>query len=320
MALLTDRQRQQVEDTIRDHHLAFCAEVLGSDSIPKADYDRLVRAGKIRPSVALEVDAATSAIVLGTLVGRSEEKTIEAMSPATFAAALPTLAPKLSSEELAAVDHARTKIGEHIKGLGNKLDAKTGHLIVDGDEKLRRKRLTTIRAEVSRGLEERKTVGEIATRLKDAMRDMKRDWLQIAHTEVHNAVEDGKATALIGGLPPGSDPLVYKRPRPDACPFCKLLYLQKDGHTPRIFHISELVAAGSNVGRKARRPKLRGPMATEWRATIGAMHPWCQCTLFHMPEGFIFDRVGNLTYVGIRKAAVLVESLDRALLAHACTH
>lgn len=315
--MITARQRKQIEDTIRDHHLAFCAETLGREAIPEDDYKRLRAAGKIRVDKTMTVDAATASHILGTLLSSTEPQAVEHLKPPSFWNMATTSPPTLSLAEQAAVQHARDKIGTAIRGLGNKIDAATGQIVIDASEKLRRKKLVAVREAVASGIEERKTVDEISRRIRDAVGDSKRNWLQIAQTEVHNAMEEGKVTALVNSLPSGSDPLVYKRPMPDACPFCVLLYL-KNG-VPRVFRLSDLAANGSNVGRKAKRPTLKGSNATEWQATVGVVHPWCQCVLYHLPEGFTFDSKGVLVYVGVKKSCVLVESLDRALLNHECT-
>ena len=41
------------------------------------------------------------------------------------------------------------------------------------------------------------------------------------------------------------------------------------GSKPRIFKLSKLKSAGTNVGKKAK----------DWVATLGAVHPYCRCNL-----------------------------------------
>jgi hypothetical protein len=110
---------------------------------------------------------------------------------------------------------------------------------------------------------------------------------------------------------------VFKRPRPDACKFCKLLYIRPDGVTPRVFKLSDLLANGTNVGRRAGRPTRSGRSRTEWKATIGAVHPFCQCELHVLPDGMGFNAKGQMTYVGLNKS-IPIEALDKALAAHDC--
>jgi len=312
--LLTDKQRRAVQRAINDHHLAFMAEVLGPSAISEEDYKRLKAAGKIRNSTPLVTDAATAAHILGVVTHGMASKDAEKLSAGTFWEMVREQPHVMSQTEREAVAITRERVGEHIKGLGNKLDTATGHIIVDANDKLRRQNLGKVREAVAAGTASRENAQQIAQRIRTATGDVKRDWAKIAQTEMHNASEEAKAVALIEQH--GGDPLVYKRTRPDACPFCKLLYM--DGNKPRVFRLSDLQANGTNVGRKANRPRLSGSNATEYKAVLGAMHPWCQCTLHHLPEGMAFNADGQLTYVGTKKSMLTVESLDRALLNHEC--
>lgn len=77
---------------------------------------------------------------------------------------------------------------------------------------------------------------------------------------------------------------VFKRPNPDACKHCKKHYLEKDSITPKLFTLSELMANGSNYGKKV----------DEWKPTLGIMHLHCSCQLHVMPEGCEFDENGQI--------------------------
>ena len=314
---LTNRQRKRIEKLVRDHHTAFIAEVLGPDAVTQEDYARLKEAGLIKRG-PMPLDAATASHMAGVVTGEVDTEAAEQIEPRTFWSMAQNAGITFDDAEREAIAIAKDKIGEDIRGLGNKIDAATGRLLVDADDKLRRKRLSALRREVSRGVEERLPVDEIVAKVRAATRDAKRNWLQIVQTEVHNAMEEGKAAALVKTLPPGSDPFVYKRPRPDACPFCRLLYLKPDGKTPRVFKLSELISNGTNVGRKAKRPTFRGIAATEWKAVLGAMHPWCACSLHYLPPGMGFNDKGLMVYVGAKKSMLLVETLDQALIHHDC--
>jgi hypothetical protein len=346
--VLTPLQRRKIGQAIRDGHLAFLAEMFGPTAIDPEDYDRLRAAGKIRSEKLLPQDAALAAHHLGSIAGEEQSSALAAMReeakrehvaavhemPATAAARVfdvekpPLLTPDdfwrqlrddpqvIMEAEREAVALLRDRIGQHVRGLGNKLDAATGHILVDADDQLRRRRLTRVQREVSRGVEERASAQEVAQRIREATQDLRRDWLRTAHTEMHNAVEEAKAIVL-AHRHPSRDPRVFKRPRPDACAFCKLLYLKPDGVTPRVFRLSELLANGSNVGRRAGRPTRSGGSRTQWKAVIGAMHPFCKCELFVIPDGMGFNDRGEMVYVGTMKS-IEVEHLDEALTNHVC--
>jgi hypothetical protein len=349
---LTPLQRRRIQQAIRDGHLAFLAEFFGPTAIDPDDFARLRAAGKIREEKLLPQDIAIAAHTLGSIAGeetmgslaqmsheaeRDAIAEIHGLSPAHAARVFdiddPTKYQKLvpdafwrqvredpqviTDAEHEAITLMRDRIGQHVRGLGNRLDTNTGRVLVDADDKLRRRRLTKVQREVVRGVEERTTAQEVARRIRDATKDLKRDWLRTAHTEMHNAVEEAKAIVL-AHRSDDRDPRVFKRPHPDGCAFCVLLYLRQDKVTPRVFRLSELLANGTNVGRKANRPSRSGKSRTEWRATIGAIHPFCRCPLSVLPPGMGFDALGQMTYVGMKKS-IAVESLDKALLDHECS-
>ena len=67
------------------------------------------------------------------------------------------------------------------------------------------------------------------------------------------------------------------------CDYCRKFYLEPDGVTPKVYKMSELVANGSNYGRKA----------AEWTPTLGATHPNERCELVELPDGWGFEPGSN---------------------------
>jgi hypothetical protein len=345
---LTPLQRRRIAQAIREGHLAFLAEMFGPTAIDHDDYVRLHKLGKIRDEKLLPQDAVLAAHSLGSIAGEEQASALSAMRaeaerehiarvhempPSAAARTFDVEKPQLMSPddfwrrirddpqviteaEREAVAILRDRVGQHVRGLGNKFDAATGHILVDADDKLRRRRLTKLQHEVARGVDERATAKDVAQRIRAATMDLKRDWLRTAHTEMHNAVEEAKAIVL-AHRSPDRDPRVFKRSHPDACPFCKLLYLKPDGVTPRVFKLSELLANGSNVGRRAGRPMLSGRSRTQWKAVVGAVHPFCRCSLQVLPTGMGFNGRGQMVYVGTMKS-VEAEKLDKSLVNHRC--
>jgi hypothetical protein len=301
-------QRKTISDLIRDYHLAFRATILGPKSIDDEDLKRLKAQGLIKRGAVKPVDAATAAVVVGALSGAGA-KPKSTPTGSTFYSVVQAKVG-VSGAEKEAIEIARDSIGVHITGLGNRVDLKTRRLLIDSDAKARARKRDAIREIIAEGISERHDTREIAQRLREVLADARRDWLQIATTEVHTAMEEGKAAELETRYP--GDPLVYKITRPDACPFCKLLYLV-DGIVPRVFHLSEMRSNGTNEGRRRGRPQLTGPHATEWKAVVGAMHPWCACTLHLLPDGYAFDSGGNLV-----PGTPVIGTLNKALLNHEC--
>lgn len=300
--LLSDQQKAAIEAAVRDNHLAFLGETFGPSAISRDDYQRLKRAGKIRGGHEAKIDAATRAHVLGVLSGEAQDVKLE--REVTTRGLLQASAERqdtMTPEERDAVQVARERIALHVKGLGDNLKKKVARATSDAETRVQRKR-QVVRDKVAAGVIERKESARIAKELRDALPGVEADFLRLAHTEVHNLIDEARAAAILREEP-DANPLVYKRPRPDACAICKKLYLKADG-TPRIFKLSRLMSNGTNVGLRA----------AEWQAVIGSTHPWCACELHRVPAGYGFNDGGAL----VRKSAVKIDDIDPELLRHEC--
>ncbi|MBI5443876.1 MAG: hypothetical protein HY900_22040 [Deltaproteobacteria bacterium] len=110
------------------------------------------------------------------------------------------------------------------------------------------------------------------------------DWEKIACTVTTAMRRKAEALVLLAEF--GPDRLVYRLPLPTACPQCKALYLEADQKTPRIFSLGQMLAWGSNRGRK-RLPMRDGVAwldvprsdgAETYKPGVGPVHSWCQCS------------------------------------------
>lgn len=128
----------------------------------------------------------------------------------------------------------------------------------------------------------------LAGELRKITGDTKQDWDMVIRTELVNSQQEGMARSIIDGTSPysvdGGDTIVFKRPNHDACKHCIKHYLEKDRVTPKLFKLSELMVNGTNYGKKVQ----------DWKATLGVMHPHCQCQLQVMPKGCKFDENGRI--------------------------
>lgn len=314
---LSPAKQKAIADAIRDQHLVFMVEVLGPKAIASADYARLKREGKLARMKPLKMDIATAAHVLGLLAGTKSPKKQEELAAGSFWRVVSDNAASLTPQDTAAIKATRARIGQYITGLSSKMETQAGHAALQISESQRKRALSAVRTHVAAGVEEGANPQTVAAQIRAAAPAVQKDWLQIAQTEMHNAMEEAKVVSL-ARQNQGRETYVYKRPRPDACPFCVLLYLKPDKVTPRVFKLSELTANGTNVGRKAKRPTLSGAHATEWQAVVGAVHPWCQCSLHELPPGMGFNAQGQVTMRSATVSKAEVEQIDTSLLDHVC--
>lgn len=231
------------------------------------------------------------------------------------------LSRDMTPQDEATVEAALEHVETHVDGITADYVQKFRLALSEANKHIRR--ANRHQTSVSEGQTHSEQVREIVAKLRKASQDAKRDWERVAITELNNLVQEGRAAA-IEKKTKSSDARVYKRPRSTACVYCKLLYLEKDGVTPRVFRLSALVANGSNIGRAANRPTLKGPAATEWRPTLDSVHPNCQCMLHILPDGYGF-KDGQLVQKTLQKSdhedEAVVEELspfDRLLINHTC--
>lgn len=171
-----------------------------------------------------------------------------------------------------AAEASRTRLADAAKAVRDRLVAAVRSALHDGNALLRRSSSGRGRAAVSF---RKKAVDFVEERVEKALATAEREWQVNVDVAIHDAMEEGKAQHIVKSRP---GVLVYKKIQPDCCRFCRLLYTT-DGKTPRLFTVDELVSNGSNVGRRAGRPILKGEGATEWLPVLGVVHPGCRCSL-----------------------------------------
>lgn len=309
---LSPRHKRQIRQIVSDHHLALIVSLCGPDTVTADELARL-QAAKLVKLPARPIDFVTAGHLLGEALHDATDEQSRQMSPVDFWQRVRTLRSQTTAEQ-EAIASAKAVYTEHIRSLGSKLEQQMFTTLLAHYDAARRSSLATKdRQKLARGIADKDSFTAICAALSESTQALRKDWKRLVYTELHNHVEEGKALALIK-LGHG-DVRVYKKPKPDACPFCKLLYLQPNG-IPRVFRLSDLMKNGTNVGRKAGKPLLEGASKTQWKAVLGAMHPWCRCSLHYIQDGYGFNTSGVI--VPMKKAVVTLDAVDHALLSHRC--
>lgn len=284
--MLTKKQLQAIEEVIRKRFLAFTHEALGEAVLTPAEVRALRTAGLLRKQTRNMVGDSYTLGKIVALINRGEAKK---MSFEDVLKRAKKMSPTTALEKQAAkwaTDHA----AQYIQGVR--------------DDMLKDVRATTARAamgaiqaiqnKVSQAVIERKTPSQLKTDLFHLIDDKHRDWHRVASTEMGNAIQNGIAEEIRSNH--GTDQLVYKLLTPQACVHCKRLYM--DGGRPIIFKLSDLVA--TNYGKKAR----------DWEATVGPTHPYCECQLVMLPDGYELDASGKLSFVGKSMTPDVVKKIN----------
>lgn len=210
-------------------------------------------------------------------------------------ALIPAPPEGLGAAEREAWIQARTRAGEYARGLGNivadDLDAKVvevwdeAEVIAEADREQRLANRETIREATAEAVARGWAADRLASELANRTEDWGRNWKRIAVTELQGAMND--AVVISALRLDGEDARIARIPETDACEACRALFLGADGR-PRIFVVTDLVANGTNVGKKRE----------DWKATIWPTHPSCRCSTQRIPAGFAFNAQWELVRVG----------------------
>jgi hypothetical protein len=127
--------------------------------------------------------------------------------------------------------------------------------------------------------------------LRDKVENWNHRWKTIVTTELNRASNWGALDSILEnnkGLSPGAI-TVFKSgnlPHAGACKYCAKFWYMPDGKTPRTYRLSELIANGSNIGKKAK----------DWLPTVDSTHPNESHTLHELSPGYGFAN-GELEFI-----------------------
>lgn len=185
-----------------------------------------------------------------------------------------------SMREIEEYNIARNRSYNHLKGLGDKIKKQITSTIEDEMLQSSMTRKKVISEEIQRGILERKSVKRISSEIANRLDEWNRDWDRIVQTEYQSVFNMGRLqTFMKEGK--GEDQKIYFDVYNGACRHCIRLYLKGGiGSEPKIFTAKELIANGTNIGRKS----------ADWKPTIlMPIHPFCRCTANEYEEGLVWD-------------------------------
>lgn len=268
--IFTEEQINQVLKEIQFQHLFFIAQNVSIDVLSNEDKSVLQDFGinwqELRQGFTPYEQSfyfGRLAAILGPLKSQQVEYT-DLMKYLRQGQFIP-----LSSVEKATLNYLENKTYSYIKDLGYKV----GTFITESmkDEAFARRQFyeEVINSEIKRAVVERDTASSVMREIGRRTGDWTRDLGRIAETEMQNAFEWGKMDSYLEDTNPNLK-VFYKQVYPGACKHCIRLYTTAGiGSEPRMFSYNELLANGTNIGRKT----------DDWKATLGTVHPFCRCDL-----------------------------------------
>ena len=189
---------------------------------------------------------------------------------------------KLTPAQKRAIEYSQINTQLHLQNLQSKITSTVLATAIQDQTNM----YNAIGAVIPKAIEEHMDRYKVIQQLRETSKDWNRDWHRVAMTEMQNARMNGVAQSILNGESPLSnkkgDTLVFKRPAPNCCNMCRKLYLEKGTDKPIVFKLSDLLANGTNYGKKQ----------ADWKAVVGTVHPNCICQLSILPEGYHLDSNG----------------------------
>ena len=281
--MFTNEQIQELLQIVEKYHLSFIAHNLGTDILTTQDKELLLKHGidTTKLSKTGKLEELFRFGVIADALGDEKTKNLTFEQFKEFVAK-GHFAP-LTQIEQSALETIKKQAYSDIKNLGNKVSQDLTNIILEAGrtmpkETAKDKVNKTIKEQAEIAVRERKTVKQLASSLGRKTEDWATDFERVADFILHNAYDTGKAENIKSEY--GSDALVYKIPLDFACKHCVRLALTNGiGSKPIVFKLSEIEANGTNIGRKPQ----------DWKLVIGGNHPYCRCTLKHVPPYMAWD-------------------------------
>ena len=261
---------------------------LGASAISKAELSELKKYGKL--PVDKSLDLVDKSYLLGRLkaiLKKSEysKVTYEEVVEKTGDIDLSLL------EELV-VEQARLKAGTYLKNLSTELNNGVYDALSQSIGKAVSEAMVrgVVSDETALAVIYKKTAQEFSSSLAARLQTgPKKSWLAIAKTELHRAKVAGHAQAIINKIDiyansDGPNSEVSIIPAKECCEDCMERYTDATGN-PKIFKLTDLIAAGSNADSGVSHSKIQGKHVN-WKTTLPPLHPNCGCQLQYIPPGY----------------------------------
>lgn len=186
----------------------------------------------------------------------------------------------LTDEEEFALQQVKNRAYTDITNLGNRMRGAFSNSVIRNNQQQSLMVQKVIRDKTIEAVELRSGARTLASELANVSKDWEVDWLRIAYYLTHEAFNIGRSQNILKNH--GADAEVYFDVFPEACHTCKELFLEDPedpDSKPIVYKLSDLIANGNNIGRKA---EDRLP-------TISPIHPYCRCIINYKEANLGWD-------------------------------
>lgn len=279
--IFTASQIQDIVSILQRHQLTFIAEQLGLNYLSPNDRAILTAAGIDLTKFTNNQGIIEQAYLFGLLAEAIGDERAKGMDYKQFQKFIKSgqFVP-LTEEEEFVLEQVKNQSYNDIGGLGSRIIQGTKNIIVRANLRQQNKIRKIIKQKAVDAVKYRQSAAKMASELGHATEDWERDWLRISYYILQNAYNYGRARAIFRDH--GDDAEVYFDVLRGACKHCRELYLtdpDDEDSQPIIFKLSDVIANGNNIGRKA----------NNLLPTVAPVHPYCRCTLRYKDPNMDWD-------------------------------
>lgn len=261
---LTPEQIKVLMDVIDQHYILFSAQNIGVEVLTNEEKRILTSSGidlKELKNTGSYIDQAYKFGILSDAISDKRAKKMKYGEFLNFVESGKFIPLNQREEETLSI--LKDRAYNDVRVLGGKTSKEVKEIILN---------------EGMKTISERGSLNQMVSQIGHAGEKWDQDFGRISDYVLHYSFDHGRAANITRGYGGGAQ--VYKDVYAGACRHCIRLYLTAGiGSAPKLFPVQELVDNGTNIGVKAE----------NWMPVVGATHPWCRCTINHVPEGFYWD-------------------------------
>lgn len=272
--IFTLSQINDILGILKKNQLVFIAEQLGLNYLTPADRAILNAAGIDLTKYTNSAGIVEHAYIFGLLSEALGDERAKKMNYAQFQRFIKSgnFIPLTEDEEFA-LEQLKNRAYTDLTSLGNRIATGTSNAIIRANQTQLNNLRNVVKDKAVNAVKYRQSATKLASELGHATDDWERDWLRISYYLLHEAYNTGKAKSIFKKY--GKDAEVWFAVVGDdkVCRHCRELYLTDPDDVdsePIVYKLSDIIANGNNIGRKA----------DQLKPTLAPIHPYCRCTVY----------------------------------------
>ena len=281
---------EKIREIVQKHYARLMVSVLGKDSLSKDEVKILKDAGYD----VSNPDSLMTLVYYHNFINHPvDSKSPTSIEDMKAQQSVPGLKPEGEANDYT-IENTNDKMKQYIDKMKVDVMTKLESIIRENNDSYKIDALKNLdRSDLLDELVKESTLGRLKTKLRDTSKDVNRDWVTIAVTEMSNAIGIASVDRIVTDNRSSDldDVYVYRIIVKDSktCKWCRKFYLDTDG-SPKVYKLSYILSNGSNYGKKT----------MDWLPVVGATHPNERCSgILELKPGWKLGPDGDISYIGL---------------------